>query len=156
MLDSILVCLDGSAMAEQIIPMVREEAEKHGKKVILFHALNQVVNRQPAGITPGPQEINALREKALKYLEKVAESFHRYNIDTECLVLEGKAAETIVKFAEDNRVGLIALTTHGEGGLGRLVFGTTAVYVLRESSRPVLIVKPQRVAQPQPAGAGAS
>ncbi len=155
MFDSILVCLDGSAMAEQIIPMVRDEAEKHGNKVVLFHVIYYISSRRPGEIPPGTQEIAALREKALSYLENVAGLFRGYGINPECRVLEGKAAETIVKFAEDNHVGLIALTTHGEGGLGRLVFGTTAVYILRESSRPVLIVKPQRVARPQPAGAGA-
>jgi nucleotide-binding universal stress UspA family protein len=58
-----------------------------------------------------------------------------------------KPAESIVDYAEKNRLELVALTTHEEGGLGRLVFGSTAVYVLRESSRPVLIIKPQRNSQ---------
>ncbi len=155
MFDTILVCLDGSALAEQIIPMVKDEAEQHGNKVVLLHALNHITDLPQADPPPSPQRMTTLREKAIKYLEEIADSFRDHGINTECRVVEGKAADTIVKFAEENHVGLVALTTHGEGGLGRLVFGTTAVYVLRESTRPVLIVKPQRIAQSQPVGAGA-
>ena len=133
-------------MAEQIIPLVKDEAEHGSSKLVLFHALNQAEGSPTLSSKAlgKPADIVKLQEKALNYLEGVAALLRDNGIAVECQVIEGKPAESIVDYAEKNQVELVALTTHGEGGLGRLVFGSTAVYVLRESSRPVLIIKPQR------------
>jgi nucleotide-binding universal stress UspA family protein len=150
MFKSILVCLDGSPMAEQIIPLVNDQAKHGDSKVVLFHVLNQSNDSLPSPLVKSPanpDDITQRRVKALDYLEGVARPLKDNGVAVECQVTEGKPAESIVDYAEKNRPELIALTTHGEGGLGHLVFGSTAVYVLRESSRPVLIIKPQRNSQ---------
>src|SRR2546425_719971 len=56
---------------------------------------------------------------------------------------EGAAREVIVERASALGVGLILMTTHGRGGLGRLVFGSTADSVLRHAPCPVLLVRIQ-------------
>ena len=52
----------------------------------------------------------------------------------------GKA---ILDYAESNQVDLIAIATHGHGGVGRLVFGNVAEHVLRESGLPMLVIRPK-------------
>ena len=54
---------------------------------------------------------------------------------------EGLAADVIVARARESRAALIAMTTHGRGGLGRLLFGSTADAVLRHAPCPVLLVR---------------
>jgi len=76
-------------------------------------------------------------------LESVAQNLlDERGLKVDYLVMEGLAAETIVDFADNNQIGLIAIATHGEGGLKRLVFGSVADYVLRNSNLPMLVVKP--------------
>jgi nucleotide-binding universal stress UspA family protein len=54
-------------------------------------------------------------------------------------------AETIVDYVHDRskKIDLIAIATHGEGGLKRLIFGSVADFVLRNSSVPMLLVRPK-------------
>ena len=145
MFESILVCLDGSPMAEQIIPLVKNIVNKKSGKLILLRVVD-TTNTQIQSLPFSRQEdIDNMRGEALNYLKSVAAPLSEKRINVECQVIQSKPAESIVEFGEKNRVELIALTTHGEGGLGRLVFGSTAVYVLRESKRPTLIIKPQRL-----------
>lgn len=147
LLKSILVCLDGSLMAEQIIPSVKDEINKGFGKLILMYILDQAEGLPPSSSPASSdtsEDIIKRKKEALNYLERIAAPLRENGITVECQVIQGQPAESIVEFGEKNRVGMIALTAHGEGGLGRLVFGSTAIQVLRESSRPILIIKPER------------
>jgi nucleotide-binding universal stress UspA family protein len=53
----------------------------------------------------------------------------------------GPAAETIRRYGEDEKIGLIAMTTHGRSGLPRLLFGSVAERILRTATVPVLLLK---------------
>ncbi len=147
MLKKILVCLDGSKISEQVIPVVKDTAKWESDKVILYHVLEDSGEKLPHTLTEdikNNKEMVEHKEKALKYLEEVSVPLQKSRINVEFQIGVGKTGESVVKFADDNNIGLIVLTSHGQGGLGRLVFGTTSIYVLRESRCPVLIVKPQR------------
>ena len=144
---SILVCLDGSLMAEQIIPLVKDEINKGFGKLILMHILEQTDVIPPSSLLASSgtsKDIIKRKREALNYLKRIAAPLRKNGGTVECQAVQGQPAESIVEFGEKNRVGLIALTAHGKGGLGRLVFGSTAIQVLRESSRPILIIKPER------------
>jgi nucleotide-binding universal stress UspA family protein len=62
-------------------------------------------------------------------------------VDTE--VAFGSAGQAAVAYAQDHDIDLIALASHGHSGLGRLVFGSVAEHVLRESTKPILVIKPE-------------
>jgi nucleotide-binding universal stress UspA family protein len=57
--------------------------------------------------------------------------------------LLGSPGESIVSYADENGFGLIALVTHGRSGLGRLVFGSVADFIIRRSGLPILLIKPK-------------
>lgn len=143
----ILVCLDGSPLAEQILPYAAAQAERFGGKMILL----QVIGNPGAIYAPGieavpiavpldqaPEEETAARD----YLERLAQPLRQKGVDVECLTLVGSAGERIVSYAEENDMQLVALATHGRSGLGRLVFGSVADHVIRHSTRPILLIKP--------------
>jgi nucleotide-binding universal stress UspA family protein len=55
-----------------------------------------------------------------------------------------QVGEAIVSYADENSISLIAIATHGRSGLGRLVFGRVADFVLREAGLPILVIKPKK------------
>lgn len=147
MYENILVCLDGSNLAEQILPHVTELASRLGSRVVLLHVVTEVA----ISVGPGdPQivveeldRIPMAKREAKDYLESVAESLQPRGLKAECVVLEGPVGETIVRYAGESGMDLIAIATHGRSGLRRAVFGSVADYVLRHSRLPVLSIRPQ-------------
>ncbi len=153
MFEKILVCLDGSSRAEQILPYVSEEALHFGSKVVLL----KVITLPSTVITPAVpgapgvtgsapeivlEQIHKQEDEALVYLEAVAQPLRKKGLEVECVTLQGAPGEAIISHADENEVGLIAIATHGRSGLGRMVFGSVADFVLRESGLPVLVIKP--------------
>ncbi len=150
----ILACLDGSNLAEQIMPYATEEALRFQSKLILFQAVPEPVAYSPGipGAAPIPIQTDTMLEEAKKalkassdYLEELATPLRERGIQVEAVTILGRAEEAILDYAESNSVKLITIATHGRGGLRRAVFGSVADYVLRESGLPILVIKPQAV-----------
>jgi nucleotide-binding universal stress UspA family protein len=143
----ILVALDGSELAEQILPYVESLAERFSATVTLLRATMPVERAVTAevGIAAGFVDLTPIieeeRREAARYLEHVAECLRRGGITVQCVQPEGSPAEVILEHARRTNGELIALTTHGRGGLGRLVFGSVADEVLRKAPCPVLLVR---------------
>lgn len=152
MFKKILICLDGSKLAEQILPHSIDIAVHMAAKLVLFRVLPLPVAMAPGatGIpvqTPMTPEVEA---DAKNYLLSIAGSLTGKGVSTEIVIQQGSAAgREIVDYANENSVDLIALATHGRSGLGRAVFGSVADFVLRESGLPILLIKPKE----NPAGA---
>ena len=152
MFKKILVCLDGSDLAEQILPYVEKQAKFFKSTVILLHVSPEPVIEAP-GI-PGEPGYPLQTKSMLKgmeqeiihseeYFDNLALGFKKLGIRTKCEILEGLAGESIVKYAKANSINLIALVTHGRSGVGRMILGSTADFVIRESGLPILIIRPQ-------------
>jgi nucleotide-binding universal stress UspA family protein len=152
MFKRILVCLDGSGSAEQILAYAREQALAFGAQLVLL----QVVP-QPVAFTPGipgtvsvPAQTDAMIEVAKQassgakdYLEELAAPLRERGLRVETVSMIGRAGDTIVDYASKNNIDLIAIATHGRSGLGRAVFGSVADQVVRESGLPILLIRPQ-------------
>ncbi|MFC1866334.1 universal stress protein [Chloroflexota bacterium] len=74
-----------------------------------------------------------------KYLNKMATKLMQNGITAKIEVLSGKPAEEILKYSTDNEVDLIIMSTHGRSGFSRIVFGSVADKVLRQTEIPVLL-----------------
>ncbi len=134
MYDRILVPLDGSEVAEAIMPHVEAMAAGHQAEVILLQVL-------PA--TGVVADVAAQqRRDADEYLDGVEKRFQEKGINIRHSVRHGadEAAE-IVDYAEVNDVDLIAMSTHGRSGVSRWVFGSVASKVLRGTGKPILLVR---------------
>lgn len=81
------------------------------------------------------------RKEAEDRLRAMANSESGKRVRTEVVVHIGFATQSILSFAEDHRVDLIVIGTHGRRGLDRLVMGSVTEYVLRRASCPVLAVR---------------
>jgi nucleotide-binding universal stress UspA family protein len=153
MFEKVLVCLDGSALAEQILPYIVGDSKKF-KKVVLLKVIAAPGIDIPLGVpgeNPSPLQTKSMldhKQKELEetpdYLESKAESLRKIGLKVECVVLEGIPKSDIVKYAHDNNIGLIAIATHGHSGIRAITMGSTAEYVLKHSGLPMLMVTPQK------------
>lgn len=153
MFEKVLVCLDGSPLAEEILPYIAQESDTL-KKVILLKVLDKPGLNLPIGVpgeTMGPVETKtALKrfeqemEETPVYLERQARLLRDKGIFVETVVLEGSPARSIIDYAHDNGISLIAMATHGHSGLRHITMGSTAEYVLKHAGLPCLIITPQK------------
>jgi nucleotide-binding universal stress UspA family protein len=148
MFQKILVCLDGSKLAEQILPYAAEQAARFGSSLVLFQVVSLASLPAPTGIESVPVAVPndqlAEAEAAAKdYLEGLAIPLRGKGLKVQCASLIGHPAESIVSYAEESKFDLVAIATHGRSGLRRLVFGSVADYVIRKSGLPILLIKPK-------------
>jgi nucleotide-binding universal stress UspA family protein len=150
--ENILVCLDGSSLAEQILPFASEQAARFHSQVTLLQVVPELVIAPPGipGVPGAPvsttrmfERLQKEQDKALAYLEEVALRLRNEGCQVECVVLPGRAGEAIVNYTEQNQVNLIAIATHGHGGFRRAVYGSTIDHVLRFSGLPLLVITPR-------------
>jgi nucleotide-binding universal stress UspA family protein len=147
----ILVALDGSELAERVLSHAVSLARCHGSTLELVRAYApppSVLSASAATalpgtgplVDPGPV-IEAGKEEADRYLAEVAGRLGAEGLTIEHRRLDGAASESVVAEARRTDADLIAMTTHGRGGLGRLVLGSVAERVLRTAPCPVLLVR---------------
>lgn len=129
-IDRVLVPLDGSDLAEAILPLLGIGEHAWGSEVLLVRSL-----------TPESADTPAAERDAGAYLAGKARTLERRGLRVRCEVWHGDPSQTIVNAADRGRVGLIAMTTHGWRGLDRLRFGSVAESVVRKASVPVLLVR---------------
>ncbi len=150
MTEKILVPLDGSKVGEAALPCVNDLVTKlvpSGKvEVTLIQVVSQlvhyvVVGEEAVRAPYTPQEIDQMKRKAGQYLTDAGASLRANGATTNVIVVVGRAFEEILNAAEDLKVDMIAMSSHGRSGLSRLAFGSVTDKVLRGSTRPVLVVK---------------
>jgi nucleotide-binding universal stress UspA family protein len=86
----------------------------------------------------------ALKEEAVKNLNKLQSKMIPGHVRYRLLTVEGKPAEEIVKLATEESAGLIVIATHGYSGFHRFVFGSVTERVVRTAKCPVLTVRPPK------------
>jgi nucleotide-binding universal stress UspA family protein len=143
----LLVPLDGSRLAESALPIAAAVAQAFEARIVLLHILERHAPRQ----VHGERHLTTLVE-ADEYLTQIGERLAAQGISVERHtheVPEGDVARSIAEHAADQQIDLIVLCTHGEGGLGRALWGTIAQHVLQRGDVPVLLTRPTT---PLPAG----
>ncbi|MFL5570560.1 MAG: universal stress protein [Gemmatimonadaceae bacterium] len=139
----IVVPLDGSALAEQILPEVAALASGLNATVSLIQVLTPVTYSQEQIMQPGLPWWDAEIAAANSYLAKAAGQLTEKGIDvSEDVILSDNVATAILDYAARMRADLIAIATSGSGGMARLVFGTVSDEVTRKSPTSLLVLRP--------------
>jgi acetoin utilization protein AcuB len=141
----ILVPLDGSLLAEQILPVITPVAEALAAELIFFQVSIAHTSGWMTGewYLPVQGVLETAEEDAEEYLRAVADELRARGLDTSTSTAIGSVANCIVDYAEANQVDLIAMCTHGRTGLARWALGSVADRVLRAGSTPILLVRAQ-------------
>ncbi len=142
MVATMMVPLDGSPFAEEALPLAREVARRRGAELHLVHVIRPAPD---VDLKMPDQDLEwnlSVREGADAYLEEKAEALRAEGISALTAVLEGKVAQALDEYAEEQGVDLMVLTTHGAGGLRRWWLGSVTDGLLRTSDRNLLLVRP--------------
>ncbi len=141
MFSRILVPLDGSPLAEQVLPLARLIATTLRSSVELLGVV------PPGSLKdPRPGSDRALNDA----LALVASTFEAAKVKATVKVVEGDPAGRIIAEAESAPDTLVAMSTHGRSGIQRWMLGSVTDRVAHHASVPVLIVRPQAAAVSHP------
>jgi len=144
---TILVPHDFSASANHAAAIARDEAKLHGARIVLLHVIDLPHNLGPDTVivpdaTGAPVNIKDYAvNSADAHLTDLRERLGKDGVAVTALVRIGNPVDEINKLAEEQRVDIIFMGTHGRTGLQHLLVGSVAERVVRSSPIPVLTIR---------------
>ena len=150
MYNKILVPLDGSARAEDILPHVVELASKYQSTVILMRVVEIKIGYDGAefmSMAGGAELAMAIEKDKIStetYLNDIKSRLQAKGIETKIRVAFGPVVDAIILEAQQEKADLIAMASHGRTGAACVFYGCVAAGVLHRVDRPLLIVRSQK------------
>ncbi len=146
MYKKIMVPLDGSPMAECVLPHVERIGKGCGaEKVVLIRVEEPMAVPPSAKIRFTEKDIEQFEADkvaiARDYLDQLAEKLGYDWAQVEKVVLTGSVSSQLVDYAKKNASDLIVIATHGRSGISRWVWGSTADRLLRSACTPIFMVR---------------
>ena len=154
-LKTVLVPLDGSGLAEEVLSTVTNLAACLELEAVLVHVLVRFYFGSPDSFLPmfganipNQQEVWAQAgSEASQYLAKKVEQLRAQGLpQVSSVLIEGTAegaAAAIVDLAKKTSDNLVALSTHGRSGIGRWLLGSVTERVVRHTNSPVIVIRPR-------------
>lgn len=166
---NVLVPLDGSDFSRQIFEVIAEYLRPADVSLVLMQviaphpltaenpayasALEETVwtgafstrtERMEQRLALSAQERETYRVEIHEELEQIARNLRQQGYEVTTEVQFGDAAERIIEYVQDHDVDMVAMTTHGRTGLGRLLLGSVASEVLHRLQVPILLLRAAR------------
>jgi nucleotide-binding universal stress UspA family protein len=138
-----VVPLDGSSLAEGILPFLLAIAGPLDVALVLVRVLEPVVPLAVEGmrsVTVDPGD-GVRQHDAEDYLRSTAAPLRARGVKVDWQIRSGRPDTEIIAAAQETGADLIAMSTHGRSGVGRLLFGSVAEQVLRHSEVPVFLMR---------------
>lgn len=149
---SLVVPLDGSTFAEQVLPIAGAIAQQSKALVTLVRV------HRPLGYgddAPAEQWDGDVREWEREYLMRAAESLsERYGAKVETRLLEEPVVGALCDYVRAHGIDLVLISTHGRTGVSRAWLGSVADGIVRQASSPVLMLRARADASPSDRGDG--
>ena len=146
MYKNIMVPLDGSELAECVLPHVDALAKGCQMENVTFVRVVEDV-RMPGGAEAGLddkqlKEMFASRKaEAEQYLNQLVKRTKFDKVNVKKVLLKGSVADTLADYATKNDVDLILISTHGRSGISRWIWGSVADRILRSACVPVFMIR---------------
>ena len=146
----ILVPLDGSELAESVLPYVRALVRPGETRVFLLSVLTAglidrtvaLMTTYPPGLSLSTTALARARAELQSYLQGIAARVRGWGASAHYEVRQGNPAEQILRYIDEIGADLLVMSTHGLSGISRWVYGSVADRVLRGAPCPVLLVRP--------------
>jgi len=140
MINHILVPLDGSALAECVLPHAQAVASAFAARVTLLHVLelSRIISEERA---IDPLDWHLKKREAEVYLDGIASRLRDTNLKVNQEMMEGLPADCIIDFANNNDVDLIALSTHGRSGLSGWNISSVVQKIIVRAFKSTLLVR---------------
>ena len=140
MLNHILAPMDGSSLAESVLPHLGAVARAFEARVTLLRVLGQSGSAGQSQI-PDPLEWHIKRAEAEAYLNGLTGRLQSHDLKATSVLLEGQAAEQITDFAHENDVGLLLVSSHGSSGLSSWNVSSIVQKVILGVHTSIMIVR---------------
>lgn len=151
----VIVPLDGSTTALQVLPYAKLVAKSTGASIVLLQALNEYPREliarvshevtQPGSFPPQADawaQLKASAQAAIDAkLEETATDLRAEGFQVTTISVEGDPADAIAHEAEKDANTLIAISTHGRSGIGRWMMGSVTDKVIRQAASAVLVIR---------------
>ena len=141
MINHILVPLDGSELAECVLPHLTAIAPVTGARVTLIHVLERSLSRNGNAAVIDPLGWHMQKQESQAYLDRIAQRLQKLDLPVEQALLEGNPAEALIEFARNNAVDLLVLSTHGRTGLSEWNVSSVVQKILLRSYKSILLVR---------------
>lgn len=150
----ILVPLDGTDVAKEILPYVSQVARKADTSLVLLTVVDPDDIEYPTGSTGGREPVHryqieeSIKVQALGQLNEVVDALKAEGLQAQATTATGSPAEEIVRAATAEGCGLIAMSTRGRNAIGRGILGSVTDKVLHSSGVPVMTFTPPGADEP--------
>ena len=145
MYEKIMVPLDGSELAECVLPHVEGFIKGCHVSNVVFVRVVEPITAPVGNVYIGREESRereSTRKSAVKdYLNQIMDRLKYEGTELHSEVLVGRVADSLADYTEKNDIDLILIATHGRSGVTRWVRGSIADKILRYSNVPVLMVR---------------
>ena len=146
MYQHVMVPLDGSELAECVLPHLDSIAEGcNVHRITLVYVIEPLQIRTGLDSrldAEGSRELEGLdMQRATSYLEKIVRRLTCQSSEIKPEVLRGKTAEELASYVNENGVDLVMISTHGRSGISRWHWGSVADKLLRSVCAPILMVR---------------
>jgi len=141
---NILVPLDGSQRAEAILPHVQHIARQNNARVILLKVEDEPImlhRDEVIDIGNYHDKFELQKTQSLAYLSHMQNRLGAHDILSDIRLAYGAVVKAILRTAEEAGASLIAMATHGWGGLSRVSYGSVAAGVLQAAEVPILLIR---------------
>lgn len=139
----ILVCLDGSQLAEQVLTPILVLARAMRARLTLLRVIPPShLAMETLALEQFLEQVERIEQHNAKiYLAQLLQQLPSGDLDVHIQTVFGPAAESIIDYAQENQVNLIAMSSHGRSGVSRWVYGSVAEKVLRGADCSTFIVR---------------
>jgi len=144
----VIVPLDGSSAAEQVLSHVCEIASRLQLEIVLLHVITETTQVEVLGaegdyheVPVSDEVIGRLKENAGSYLKTVVDRLSAQGFSANSVIRIGSAADQIIDVAEEMDAALVAMTTHGRSGIERWAYGNVADKVLTAGTTSLLLTR---------------
>jgi nucleotide-binding universal stress UspA family protein len=148
MYTKILVPLDGSKLAECVLPHVETVARGCSVQNVVFARVVSPLLYLPGdwdGVAFSAVDLERINSEnkaaAVSYISQLISTIKYDNVNIKGEILTGKPAESIAEYATRNEIELIIIATHGRSGVSRWVWGSVADRILRSACVPILMIR---------------
>ena len=153
MFNDILVPLDGSELSERALPMAQNLAQSFDATIHLIHVISRENEYSAArgfeSVALIEMEIDKVRRmnedrlvRGKKYVDQIGSQLSGAGakVESQDAIKEGDPAQNIVDHVKAHHINLVVMSTHGHGGVRRLLMGSVTDRVIRSCEAPVLVV----------------
>jgi nucleotide-binding universal stress UspA family protein len=143
MYKKILVPLDGSPLAEAVLPHAESLAKSEGAEIVLLRVTvtpsRYLFAHNPA---EGNNVIKMIKKEAADYMKAEVSKLQNEGVKVTGITRDGAAPDEILEVAEETHADVIAMSTHGYSGVQRWLMGSVADRVVHYSHIPVMLIHP--------------